>query len=112
MDINRLISLTLRVGVLASAVLSLTGLAIWVMTGISSLETAAGSQVVSVIFSAFPQNPTGLIYLAVAVLIATPIFRVGLTTVYFAHAKDGTYVLISLVVLSMLFFALFSGSTG
>ena len=111
MDINRLISLALRVGVLASVVLSLIGLAIWA-TGISSLQIATGSQVVTTILSAFQQNPAGLIYLAVAVLIATPIFRVGLTTVYFAHAKDGTYVLISLVVLSMLFFALFSGSTG
>jgi uncharacterized membrane protein len=112
MDINRLISLTLRIGVLASVALALLGVTLWFRGGSGSVNVASGSGVGSTILSAMQQNPSGLIYLGVAVLVATPIFRVGLTTVYFGHEKDGKYVLISLIVLSMLFLALFSGSTG
>jgi uncharacterized membrane protein len=112
MDINRLISSTLRIGVVASVVLALLGLTSWLSGGSGSLSVASGSGVGSALLSAFQQNPSGLIYLGVAVLVATPIVRVGLTTVYFSHEKDGKYVLISLIVLSMLFLALFSGSTG
>jgi uncharacterized membrane protein len=112
LDINRLISFALRVGVVASVVLALIGLASWLSAGHSTVTVASGSGVGSAILSAFHWDPAGLIYLGVAVLVATPIFRVGLTAVYFGHERDGKYVLISLAVLSMLFLALFSGSTG
>jgi uncharacterized membrane protein len=53
-----------------------------------------------------------MIYLGVAVLVATPVVRVALSTFYFAHEADKRYVLITLGVLSMLIFALVSGSSG
>ncbi len=112
MDINRLISLSLRVGVLAAVVLSIFGLLAWISSGSNVVGVVSGSDVWSTLLKAFQVNAAGLIYLSVAFLIATPIFRVGLSAVYFGHEKDGKYVLISLAVLSMLFIALLSGATG
>lgn len=113
MDITRLISYSLRIGVLISAALSVVGLGVWLADGGNALAIVSGSQIVNSILGALQTNQaSGLIYLAVVVLVATPIFRVALTAVYFSHARDGKFVLISLVVLSMLFLALLSGSTG
>ena len=112
MDLNRLISYSLRVGVLSSALLSLTGLAVWAATGFPDLGVASGSNIGITIGSAMSGNAGGLIYLAVAVLVATPVFRVALSTFYFASQDDKKYVAITLIVLSMLILALLSGVVG
>jgi uncharacterized membrane protein len=76
------------------------------------LSAVSGSGVWSAIASGFVGNPSGLVYLGIAVLVATPVVRVALSTFYFAHESDRRYVLITLAVLSMLIFALVSGSSG
>jgi uncharacterized membrane protein len=112
LDLNLLISYSLRIGVLASALLGLTGLISWVATGTVNLSAISGSGVGNTIASAFAGNPSGLIYLGVAVLVATPVFRVALSTFYFASQRDKRFVMITLAVLSMLIFALVSGISG
>lgn len=112
MDINRLLSYVLRTGVVASAVLSLGGLAIWAATGFDQINNASGSDVGNTLASAISGNAAGLIYLAVAVLVATPVFRVALSSLFFAKQDDRRYVAITLAVLSMLIFALLSGAVG
>jgi uncharacterized membrane protein len=112
MDLNHLISYSLRIGVLTSAFLSLAGLLAWAATGYANLSAVSGSSVSGTIASAVTGSAAGLIYLAIAVLVATPVFRVALSTFYFAHERDKRYVLITLIVLSMLIFALFSGISG
>jgi uncharacterized membrane protein len=71
-----------------------------------------GSEIVGMITSAVRGNASGIIYLAIAILIATPVFRVAVSSVHFARERDSKYVLISLAVLSMLIFALVSGYAG
>jgi uncharacterized membrane protein len=112
LDLNHLISYALRIGVLASAFLGLAGLVSWATTGDDNLSAITGSDLGKTIASALVGNATGLIYLGVAVLVATPVFRVALSTFYFAHEGDKRYVLITLAVLSMLIFALVSGASG
>lgn len=109
MDLNRLVSYSLRVGVFVSALLSVVGLSVWTVGGFKSIVPAVGSQIVATIGAAVRGDVSGIIYLAIAILIATPVFRVGVSSVYFALERDIKYVLISLAVLSMLIFALFSG---
>jgi len=99
-------------GVLISALLSVAGLAAWAATGFTNLSAISGSKVAGTIASAVYGNAAGLIYLAIAVLVATPVFRVTLSTFYFARDGDRRYVLITLAVLTMLIFALVSGVTG
>jgi len=54
----------------------------------------------------------GIVYLGVIVLIATPIFRVAVSSIYFVVEKDRTYAGITLLVLGMLLVALYSGVVG
>ena len=112
MDLNQLISLSLRTGVLVSAILSSAGLIVWGGTGFNTLSAISGSTVGATIASVASGNPAGLIYLAIAVLVATPVFRVALSTFYFTQAGDKRFVLITLAVLAMLIFALVSGISG
>ena len=109
MDLNRLVSYSLRVGVFVSALLCVVGLSLWVGGGLKNLVPAMGSQITEMISSAVSGDASGIIYLAIAILIATPVFRVAVSSVYFALERDSKYVLISLAVLSMLIFALVSG---
>ena len=108
-DLNRLVSYSLRIGVLASALLSLVGLFVWAARGFSSVAAAAGSEITRTLFLAVDGDESGIIYLAIAILIATPVFRVAISSVYFVRERDGKYVLISLAVLCMLIFAMVSG---
>ncbi len=68
--------------------------------------------VVGIVRSSFSGNVTsivtGIVYLGVLLLIATPIFRVAISVLYFGLEKDKRYVGITLLVLAMLIFALFS----
>jgi len=109
MDLNRLVSYSLRVGVFVSALLSVVGLSAWAAGGFKNIVPAIGSQIAETIGSAVRGEASGIIYLAIAVLIATPVFRVAVSSTYFACERDSKYVLISLAVLSMLIFALVSG---
>jgi len=112
MDLNRLVAYSLRIGVFASALLSMLGLLLWAAGGFNGFAVASGSAIVSALSSAFVGSGSGIIYLAIAILIATPVFRVAISAVYFVNAGDRKYVLISLAVLSMLIFALVSGYAG
>lgn len=110
MDLNRLLAYSLRVGVLVGAVLSLAGLGFWAVRGFGPVDSASGSNVGSLLASAITGNPAGIVYLGVIILIATPIFRVALSVLFFAFEKDRKYVAITLLVLGMLVFALVSGA--
>jgi uncharacterized membrane protein len=112
MDLNRLVSYSLRVGVFASALLSMVGLFVWAVEGSNNVVAVVRSEIAGVLASAVRGNDSGIIYLAVVVLIATPVFRVAVSSIYFAREGDRRYVLISLAVLSMLIFALVSGYAG
>ena len=112
MDLNRLVAYSLRIGVFASALLSMLGLFLWAAGGFNGFAVVSGSAIVSALSSAFMGSDSGIIYLAIGILIATPVFRVAISAVYFVNAGDRKYVLISLAVLSMLIFALVSGYAG
>jgi uncharacterized protein len=112
MDVNRLISYTLRAGVIASGLLALVGLVSWALNGFSNLPEIQGRDIGDKILAGLAGDPSGLVYCAVAVLIATPVLRVALSTLYFAFEGDKKYVLITFSVLAMLLFALFSGVSG
>ena len=112
MDLNRLVSYSLRIGVFAAALLSTFGLFVWAVGGFNNVVTVMGSEIVGTLALAVRGNASGIIYLAIAILIATPVFRVAVSSVYFVYEGDRKYVLISLVVLSMLIFALVSGYAG
>lgn len=107
MDLNRVISATLRAGVLTGALLSLAGLVLWALRGYASVDPFSGLALTAVFSSAILGNVVGIIYLGVTVLIATPLFRVAFSAVHFGMERDREYVALTLLVLAMLVFALF-----
>ena len=54
----------------------------------------------------------GLIQLGLLLLIATPVARVVFSAFAFLRQRDHTYVVITLVVLAVLLYSLFSGHVG
>ena len=112
MDLNRVVAYSLRLGVFASALLSMVGLLIWAAKGFSNVVPVARSAIVEALASAFRGSDSGIIYLAIVVLVTTPVFRVAVSVAYFVKKGDRKYVLISLAVFSMLLFALVSGYAG
>ncbi len=105
MDLDRLVSVSLRVGVSIGALLSFVGLAVWAVDGFKAASFAPASDTYGAIISGLSGNLTGVVYLGVVVLIATPIFRVALSVVYFGAERDKRRVGITLVVLAMLLLA-------
>ncbi|WP_343672204.1 DUF1634 domain-containing protein [Chitinophaga sp.] len=53
-----------------------------------------------------------IIQLGVVVLLATPITRIAFSVLAFAMEKDKLYVMITLLVLSIIIFSIFSGLGG
>ena len=71
------------------------------------LRTVAG-----VIGQAFHGSARGIMQLGLLLLIATPIARVMFSVYAFAREHDRMYVVMTLIVLSILLFSLFSGKGG
>jgi uncharacterized membrane protein len=57
-------------------------------------------------------NDRAVIQLGLLLLIATPVARVLFSVVAFALERDRTYVLVTLLVLAILLYSLFSGHIG
>ncbi len=112
MDLNRIVAQSLRIGVLVATLLSLLGLSLWALGGFGSVSVPASLSVGDILRLILTGDLMGIVYLGVMVLIATPIFRVVVSSIYFAVERDRTYAGITLLVLGMLLVALYSGVTG
>jgi uncharacterized membrane protein len=97
---------------LVSSVLSLLGLSLWAIGGFGGVSIPAVLSVGDILRLAFTGDLTGIVYLGVIVLIATPIFRVVVSSAYFAVERDRAYAGITILVLGMLLLALYSGAAG
>ena len=108
MDLNRLVAYLLRAGVVLGASFALIGLTIWATQGFGDPGPIGSYDVLSVFELATTGSASGIVYLGIIILMATPILRVTLSTLYFSKEMDGKFVAITLIVLAMLLFALFS----
>jgi uncharacterized membrane protein len=63
-----------------------------------------------IIRGALELHPRRLIQLGLLLLVAVPVARVAFTVMVFAKKRDWTYVVFTLIVLSLLLFSLFWGS--
>ena len=109
-DLYKAIGSSLRAGVLLACLFCAIGLALWAEAGYPAQKLISASNIVTVFQLATSANFTGIIYLGILVLIATPVFRVIVSAIGFSVEKDRQYLIISLAVLSMLLIGIFSGS--
>jgi len=64
-----------------------------------------------IIHEALALHGRGLIQFGLLILIATPIARVAFSVVAFLYQRDWTYVVVTLIVLSLLFYSLLGAHT-
>jgi uncharacterized membrane protein len=115
--IGRMIGTLLWVGVLiAAAVVFAGGIVYLVQTGSAMPEfhTFHGEPgnlraVSKIVDSAFSLDGRGIIQLGIVVLLVTPIARVILSFFLFLLQRDYTYILVTLIVLSVLLYSLTGG---
>jgi len=100
----------LRVGVLLAAAVVLAGGVLYLARHGAEVpdyrvfrgQPAYLKSLIGIVRSALALDPRGVVQLGLLVLIATPIARVAFAAVLFAFERDRTYVLVTLLVLSLL----------
>lgn len=117
-DIERLIGLQLRFGVIIASLIVLIGGFIYlkqfgalaVPHYRSFTGTKAGYTSLGEIFKgAYSANPKGVIELGVVALIITPILRIAFSLVGFIIEKDKLYIGITVTVLAIMMTSIFGG---
>jgi len=108
---------TLRIGVMASAVIVLAGGILYLARNAftspdyRTFHTASTySRTLPGIFeNALAFSSYGIIQLGLLVLVATPVLRVVFSVIAFAIERDILYVVATLIVLGILLYSLFTG---
>ena len=117
-DMERIIGLQLRFGVVIASLIVLIGGLIYLNRSgnlvvphyHSFIGTKARFTTISKILKGvYAINAKGIIELGVIVLIATPIFRIAFSLVGFIIEKDKLYIGITLIVLAVMMFSIFGG---
>ena len=112
--VEAIIGILLRSGVILAASVVFIG-AIFYLTRYRSSPTdyhvfhgepSDLSHVVAIVRDALAWHPRGIIQFGLLLLIATPVARVIFTVFAFAHERDRTYVVITLIVLALLLYSL------
>ena len=99
---------SLQIGVLASAVIILAGLLLYLITGRSGYPGATFPTSLPALFAGVAAlKPYAVILLGLFVLILTPVFRVGFSIVLFWKEKDFLYVRITALVFAILLVCFF-----
>lgn len=116
--VDEIIGNLLRVGVILSAAVVLSGGVLYLAQHGSTVpdyrvfrgEPAYLRGVSGIVSDTRALDGRGLIQLGLLVLLATPIARVAFSVVAFALERDRTYVAVTLTVLAVLFYSL--GAAG
>ncbi len=115
--VEQLLGNLLRAGVLAAAVVVLTGGVLYLARHgrepadlrVFRGEPADLRSPAGIVADALALQSRGLIQLGLLLLIATPVARVIFSVFAFARQGDYTYVIVSLIVLGVLLYGLFGG---
>ena len=112
--VEEIIGALLRTGVILAAAVVLIGGVFYLARygsspahyGIFRGEPSDLSHILAILRDALALHPRGILQLGILLLIATPVARVIFTVFAFAHERDWTYVVITLIVLTLLLYSL------
>ena len=115
--IDAIMGMLLRTGVLVASAIVLIGGMVFLARHREPVtnyrvfqgEPAELRTVHGIFHEAAAWHPQGLIQLGLLLLIATPVARVAFSVGAFSYERDWTYVAVSLFVLAILMYSLFSG---
>lgn len=105
-----IISKLLMIGVLLSACITFIGMALFLITGNSGYagDTFPTSPI-TILSGLLSLKPYAIILTGLLVLIATPVFRVGVSILVFLKEKDYLYVKITSIVFVILIISFILG---
>jgi uncharacterized membrane protein len=100
----------LKAGVLLSAAIIFTGLALYLITGVSGYENNVyPTNLILIISGVLSLKSYAIMMTGLLILILTPIFRVGVSIIVFAKEKDKLYIIITASVFIILIISLILG---
>jgi uncharacterized membrane protein len=119
-DVEMFIGQQLRWGVITSSIIAFIGGIIYLLnhgTAIPSYTQFTGApeyvrHLPGIFKGVLQLDGRAIIQLGVVVLLATPITRIAFSVLAFAMEKDKLYVVITLIVLGVITFSIFSGLGG
>jgi uncharacterized membrane protein len=117
-QVEQIIGTLLRVGVVSAAVVVLAGGLLYLARhgaahpdfSVFRGEPSDLRRISGIVADAVSLRGRGLIQLGLLLLVATPVARVAFAVVAFALQRDRTYVLVTLIVLSVLLYSLAGGA--
>ena len=116
-QMDRIIGMILRVGVLISALVVLTGGFFYLRHygfnvpeyGIFQGDPADLRNISGILQDTLAFRARGIIQFGLLLLIATPVVRVSFSIIGFALQRDKAYVMVTLIVLALLLFSIAGG---
>jgi uncharacterized membrane protein len=116
-QMDRIISILLRSGVLISALVVLAGGILYLILhgaalpqyGVFRGEPADLRSLSGIVKDVLAFKSRGIIQFGLLLLVATPVARVAFSILAFALQRDRTYVIITLIVLGILLYSLTGG---
>ena len=112
-DVEMIISKALRAGVVVSGTVIFIGLLMFLLSGNSGYpKSIYPSKPSEIIRGLLELKSYAIIMTGIMILIATPVFRVGVSIIVFAVEKDYLYVKITTVVFLILIVSLLLGKAG
>ena len=112
-DVEMIISKALRAGVVVSGTVIFIGLLIFLLSGNSGYpESVNPTKPSEIIRGLLELKSYAVIMTGIMILIATPVFRVGVSIIVFAVEKDYLYVKITTVVFLILIVSILLGKVG
>lgn len=109
-EVEILVSQSLRVGVLFSALVIFVGLMLFLSSGVSGYPgDSYPTTFKGIIAGVLEYKPFAIILAGLVLLIFTPIMRVGISVLVFMKEKDWLYVGISSIVFLILVCSFFFG---
>ncbi|MYY25727.1 DUF1634 domain-containing protein [Elizabethkingia anophelis] len=120
-DIQLLVGKILRMGVTIASITVLAGGIMYLINHGGGVlpdyrhfvgESGSNTNLRGIVSGAFHLQAAQLIQLGVVFLVATPVFRVFFSLIGFTMEKDKLYIVITLIVLGVIFFSIFSGVKG
>ncbi|MCW0952658.1 DUF1634 domain-containing protein [Weissella ceti] len=100
------IAVIMRIGVGIAMTLMIIGLVMFLWQPITFTDTSVSA----IWINMWQGNGVAWMMMGLFVLILTPVLRVISTIVYFMHAKDVTYTIITTIVLLILIIGMFYGA--
>jgi uncharacterized membrane protein len=116
-QMDRIISVLLRSGVVAAALVVLAGGIFYLIRygatlpdyGVFRGEPAKLRSVSGILTDALSFHTRGVIQLGLLLLVATPVARVAFSIIAFALQRDLTYAIVTVIVLAVLLYSLAGG---